>query len=120
MLINLEKSTTEIQEEFHQVFPGLNIIFYQKNHENKQGSPVEFEIPSPISIKELNPDCKEGELILDENLSVGQLEKNFEEDFGLYVQVFRRSNDKWLQTITTDNWLLKDQNAKGLHSIVSK
>lgn len=42
--------------------------------------------------------------------TVAELENMFTETFGLPVQVFRKSNNVWLQTITTDNWTLSEQN----------
>ncbi len=40
-------------------------------------------------------------------------ERLFEETFGLYVQVMRKSGDTWLVTSVTDSLTLEQQNAKG-------
>jgi hypothetical protein len=43
---------------------------------------------------------------------VWQLEKQFEEGFGLHVQVFRKSGRTWLETSVTDDLTLVEQQAK--------
>jgi hypothetical protein len=41
------------------------------------------------------------------------LEKVFQDNLGLYVQVFRKSGKVWLETTATDNWSLFKQNEEG-------
>ncbi|MCB0692400.1 MAG: hypothetical protein KDC16_12200, partial [Saprospiraceae bacterium] len=65
----------------------------------------------------VNPDLIDGTLKLNSELTVSDFEQMMEKDFGLHVQVFRRSNQLWLQTSATDDWTLEVQNTKGLHSI---
>lgn len=45
-------------------------------------------------------------------MKVSELESVFTETFGLSVQVFRKLGNVWLQTTTTDNWTLAEQNQK--------
>ena len=45
-------------------------------------------------------------------MPVWQLERLFEEDCGLHVQVFRRSGKIWLETSRTDDLTLEQQEAK--------
>ena len=40
-------------------------------------------------------------------LTVETLESMFEDEFGLHVQVFRKSGETWLQTSVTDHWTLE-------------
>ena len=42
-----------------------------------------------------------------------ELEKIFKDQFGLAVQVFRKSGNLWLETTMTDNWTLQQQNNHG-------
>jgi hypothetical protein len=44
---------------------------------------------------------------------VVELECLFEDQFGLFVQVFRRSGNLWLETTVTDSWSLQKQNEQG-------
>ena len=41
-----------------------------------------------------------------------ELEK-FAKEFDLFIQVFRRSGNLWLETTATDNWSLHHQNEQG-------
>ena len=117
MLINGNTLISEIQEEFHNQFQGLQIKFYNKEHEALSGSKSNEEIISSKKIKELNPNMESAVIDFDKNMSVMNFEKMMENDFKLHVQVFRRSNQHWLQTTSTDVWTLDVQNTKGLHSI---
>ena len=42
-----------------------------------------------------------------------ELEERFEKDFGLHVQVFRKSGNIWLETSVSDDLTLAQQNEKG-------
>jgi hypothetical protein len=46
------------------------------------------------------------------DMKVYEAESLFMERFGLSVQVFRRSGTNWIQTTTTDNRTLNEQNEK--------
>ncbi len=54
-----------------------------------------------------------GELALSDNMTVGELEKKLQVEFGLQAQVSRKSGNCWLETTMTDNWTLKQQNDHG-------
>jgi len=56
---------------------------------------------------------KSGELELNDEMTVGELENSFLEKFWLNVQVSRRSGNLWLETTMTDKWTLKQQNDHG-------
>lgn len=48
---------------------------------------------------------------------VGQVEELFKTRFGLYPQIFRRENDKWIQTAGTDVFTLDEQNEIGKKTV---
>jgi tyrosyl-tRNA synthetase len=58
----------------------------------------------------LSDDLPTIEIKIDELMKVAELEGVFAKNFGLSVQVFRKSGNLWLQTTTTDNWTLAEQN----------
>lgn len=117
--MKITNSTTlkDIQELFSKQFPGLKIEFYQKGHNSYEGSQKEQEIDSSVPVVELNPSVSMGEISLDDRQTVKTFESKMENQYGLHVQVFRKSDKLWLQTSTTDDWTLHVQNAKGLKSI---
>lgn len=109
MLIREDKKLREIQAEFREKFPYLKIEFYQPN-----GGPEDRKTLDPeLKIGEIATIQKEGELRLHGNMKVKTLETAFSETYGLNVQVFRLSGNIWLQTTSTDEWTLHEQNRKG-------
>ena len=116
MLIQSTRTIGELQQEFHAAFAGLKLGFYEKEHQDHQGSPKKTEYASEVALTNIQPDLKAGELTLNAEQSVADFEQEMESRFGLHVQVFRRSNNLWLQTTSTDDWTLGVQNSKGIHS----
>jgi hypothetical protein len=58
-------------------------------------------------------DIRKDDLLIEDSMSVAELEKAFKDKFGLLTQVFRRSGNIWLETTITDRWSLKQQNDLG-------
>lgn len=102
-----------IQKEFNKMFPFLKIEFYEKKHAEGEGSENKKKIDPGKTIGEVRSVDHSGELKILETQKVGEFEKQFAKDYGLSVQVFRKSGDIWLQTTSTDEWTLKEQNQKG-------
>lgn len=120
MLIQSTRTVGELQQEFHTAFPGLKLGFYQKEHGDHEGSPKEMELESKVSLAQIRPNLLGGEIELDAEQSVADFEQEMEMRFGLHVQVFRKSNNLWLQTTSTDDWTLGVQDRKGLHSMQTR
>ena len=116
MIISDDKKISDIQQEFQQLFPHLQIRFYQGQHEEGKASPPEAMLDPALSIGEVRKVHQAGELTIDPEMTVAGLEEQFWRRYGLNVQVFRRSGNLWLQTTKTDNWTLAEQNRKGGHS----
>ena len=117
MKISDTNTIHEIQQAFSESYPGLKIEFYDKRHEKAEGSPADSQYDPSMTIGEIRDVHGTQEVLVDPEMTVAQLEANFRDRLGLNVQIFRRSNTLWLQTSTTDNWKLKEQNRKGLASI---
>ncbi len=116
MLINDKMTLSEVQRSFHKNYPGLKLEFYKYAHKDHEGSKNENRYDSSELIANIRTIHAEGELEVDPDMSISKLESSFKDMFGLNVQVFRKSNTIWLQTITTDNWTLSESNRKGLAS----
>jgi hypothetical protein len=56
-------------------------------------------------------------LHIEADMPTWQLERLFEQEFGLHVQVFRKSGNIWLMTTVSDSLTLEEQNFKGLESL---
>ena len=117
MIINDNQTIREIQEAFSQMFPGLKIEFYSAEHGKKEGSHANTQYHSDETIGNIRQVDNTADINIDPEMSVGSLEQAFHDLLGLNAQIFRRSNQLWLQTSATDSWSLKEQNRKGLASV---
>lgn len=103
----LRKDTiSDVQSRFSEEYPLLKLKFYSKEHGHLEGTPKKDEVDNTMSLIQLNPNLVDGDIPILSSVSVDQLETSFERDYGLHVQVFRKSGEQWLQTSTTDFWTL--------------
>lgn len=111
--INADRLVKEVQTDFNQAFPFLKIEFFQKPHGVQQASNGKKMIAPATKFEAL---CKEpfcGNVEVYEDMTVAELEQNLRKEFGLSIQVFRKSGNIWLETTMTDNWTLRQQNEHG-------
>ena len=118
MKIQDEMTIREVQETFSNLYPGLKIEFYNKPHEKFDGSQSTDQLDPEVKLGSLHTgkEWRSDDLKLSAQSKVADIEAAFEKNFGLHVQIFRRSKELWLQTSTTDDWSLEKQNLKGIHS----
>ena len=99
-----------IQEKFSAWYPYLRINFFNKN--NLKGASATCFSPE-VRMTDINKLFVDANYDLEEYTSVAGLEKTFSDQFGLPVQVSRRSGNLWLGTRLTDHLTLKQQNDLG-------
>ncbi|MBP6185693.1 MAG: hypothetical protein KA479_12190 [Saprospiraceae bacterium] len=116
MYITDDKSLRQVKLEFQDKFPWLKLEFYNNSHEVGKASSEDDHLDDDKTIGEVRKVHTEGELSIHGNLKVASLEEEFKDGYGLNVQVFRRSGEIWLQTTSTDDWTLTEQNDKGANS----
>jgi hypothetical protein len=116
MQISDRKKLKDIQQEFNEKFPYLKLEFYEGKHQSGMPSPPGNQLDPELTLGQARKLHSEGDLSIDGHLKVATLEDRFWEVYGLNVQVFRLSGNLWLQTSTTDQWTLTEQNRKGEHS----
>lgn len=114
IIIDKSKKLKEVQGEFQKRFPFLKIEFYKKGHLSGEGSDKASTLDTRLSIEEVQKNEAYGTIKIHGLLKVSELESAFSEVYGLSVQVFRRSGQLWLQTTTTDNWTLAEQNHRAM------
>lgn len=119
MKITDDKTLAAIQQEFATKFPGLKIEFYKEAHQVGEGSAATATLDASKTVGTVRTIHQEGELSIDGHLKVSTLESNFKTQYGLNVQVFRKSGDLWMQTSATDEWTLAKQNRKGEHAVAA-
>ena len=103
----------DIQTEFNKAFPYLKIEFFNNKTFNRTGFMAYQIIPQNKKIGESQLNITDGEIRVEEEMKVKDLEKIFKEQFNLAVQVFRKSGNLWLETTMTDDWTLQQQNNHG-------
>lgn len=111
--INQSTKLKLIQDEFQNAFPFLKIEFYSNSHKAGEGSNKKNTLNANLTVGEASKKGKESSLNINKTMKVSQLEDGFLKTFGLNVQVFRKSNNLWLQTTITDNWTLEKQDQNG-------
>lgn len=114
LMINGERLVKDIQLDFSVVYPYLKLEFFRKNGLHKDQALKENQIKHDQQLRLAKGlDIHKGDLLIEDSMSVADLEKAFEDKFGLLAQVFRRSGNIWLETTITDRWSLKQQNRMG-------
>jgi hypothetical protein len=111
MLTIKADKVSSIKKEFNELFPFLKLEFFRQNHAVRGGSPRQQLVKEDFILKPLHKENKT--MIINEHMPVSAVEQLFNEQFGVSVQVFRRSGNLWLETTMTDNWTLKRQNDTG-------
>lgn len=67
-------------------------------------------IPANLILKDCRSVHNKGSLEIHPYTTVMDLEQEFQDSFGLSIQVFRKSGDVWIETTVTDDWTLAKQN----------
>ncbi len=119
MLVKDSRLVSDIQKEFNEKFPFLKIEFYKKPHKVGEGNVEKEHYSSDKILAEIRSKHNTGELSINGHLKVATLEKAFADQYGLRVQVFRKSGEIWLQTTSTDEWTLSEQNEHAKQFIAS-
>jgi hypothetical protein len=113
LVINNQQSITGVQRQFNNIFPFLKIEFFRQAPISGIGNAKNKMIIYDMKLSDLQNVNKGGSINLTSKMTVSDLEKYFEKEFGLFIQVFRKSGKIWLETTATDNWTLEQQNEEG-------
>jgi hypothetical protein len=111
LAISKEKTIKDIQLDFNRQFPFLKLEFYKRDTPGRQ-LPGKKHLPHTITLQQAG--LKDaGGLDVSSTMTVADLENLFSAQFGLDVQVLRKSGIVWLETTVTDQWSLEKQNEHG-------
>jgi len=114
--INDKTSLREIQEAFSAFYPYLKLEFYSKRHGKYESSDELFLIEPNILIGDIKAAHISGILEMLPLSKVFDVEKEFQDRFGLSVQVLRKEKEFWQQTTGMDDFTLKEANEFGRNS----
>jgi hypothetical protein len=110
--VKANKTIQEFKNEFHSFFPFLKVEFFSSSHRNNEASHVSDMLPFTLKFEKVQSFKKEGFLSFNENTTVAHLEQFLWNEFGLSIQVFRKSGTVWIETSLTDSWTLFKQNSE--------
>lgn len=115
IVIDESQTIESVQKKFIDAFPFLKIEFFRDSHTVGSGSKKKrmYESKS-VKLFKLSKNFKRGRISIEANRTVANLESDFQNQFGLNIQVFRKSGKVWLETSVTDSWTLDEQNKEGL------
>ncbi len=113
MKISNDRKLKDLQTEFNQRYPFLQLAFFQSEQPFGQISADATRLDPELTIGQIQPITGISYIPLNSDQKVGDLELYFARAFGLHVQVYRKSYGKWLQTWATDIWTLEEQNNRG-------
>ena len=108
--ISDNQSIAQVKTLFTEHFPFLKLEFYINEHQTGEGNSDQSIHDANKTIGDIRSKHNSGELSIHGNQKVSPLEQAFHDQYGLNVQVFRKSDEVWLQTTATDEWTLSEQN----------
>ena len=111
--INDSRKIGGIQKEFTEAFPFLKLEFFAKPHKKGGGSPKKMMNIDAKTLGECRTVHKKGHISIIAAMTVSELEQQFQDRYGLTVQVYRQSGKSWLETSETEGWTLEKQNFEG-------
>lgn len=109
IILNPDKTLQAIQDEFTAFFPYLKIEFFRTEYKASSGYQDKEKLDLNLSLAEVNLLIETGTLEFDNTTKVVTFEKAFYDLSNIAIQVFRKTNSAWIQTIASDNWTLADQ-----------
>jgi hypothetical protein len=112
LVISNDKAIQKVQQDFNEHFPFLKLEFY-KLQADGPASGVKKHLPPSTPLRAAGLNQEGGLMEIHKDMKVNELEKQFLNNFGLNVQVCRKSGTLWLETTMTDNWTLQKQNEHG-------
>ena len=113
LLLSNETPIRRINREFQKYFPYLKIEFFRHKHKAGETSEWETGFSEYSVLEEIGGPIKTGVIKIDPADTIADIEKRFQNDFGLPVQVYRKTGDLWIETTHTDHLTLEKQNKIG-------
>ena len=112
--ISSNQTIGQLQSAFAELYPNLKPVFFTKPHGAYKGSPAKFMVTERDTLLSTLSSAilEKLELEIDPNMPVWQFEEQFEKQFKLHMQVFRRSGNTWLETSVSDSLTLEEQEKK--------
>lgn len=112
-MIDNDRKISGIMEEFNTIFPYLKIEFFSEPPQAGGTSPAKIIKSHSRTLNECRTIHSKKNVSIIPCLTVADLQQVFLENYGLGVQIFRKSGKAWLETTVTEGWTLEEQNRQG-------
>ncbi len=99
----------DIKDQFSKKFPNLKIEFFQKHHDSGEGTPETAIYDDSLELKDIRNEGSLNPISIHGNTKTSSLEEHFENEYGVNVQVYKKRGKTWIQTTSTDDWTLSEQ-----------
>ncbi len=113
IIITGEKTLKEINDAFHAKFPYLKLNFFSSAHESHEASSIWDTLNPEMKLSQVSRTVNPDHLSINGHLKVETLEQEFQRRYDIGMQVMRKQGDRWVQTISSDDWTLAEQNREG-------
>lgn len=113
LTIDRESTIRNLQDQFNALFQYLKIEFFSEAHAVGKLNARSKMIAANKRIGDIQHLSNIGLYEINADQPVSKFESDLEKEYGLYVQVFRKSGSIWLETSATDSWTLNQQNEEG-------
>lgn len=119
MIINITNKTIvrEIQQKIRIAYPFLKIEFSKQlaAAANKLSKANCYD--HAVRVLDIAKKAEPGWIVLHSWSKSSYIKQVFEKRFGLYIHIFRREDDKWIEITGTDAFTIEDQNEMGRRSV---
>jgi hypothetical protein len=99
----------DVQERFSECFPFLKIEFYKDQSGGEKTLKQNEWIVPKSRIGDIRNDHTQGMMQIKSTDRTGQVKHWFKNIFGLNVQIFRKENNCWIGTTSTNKYSLQQQ-----------
>jgi hypothetical protein len=112
MIISTRESTTvgDLSDAFAGAYPYLHIDFYLHPHGVGEGSPLSQKLDSDCKLTDIRTRSGAAMMEIHDWYRTGDLEQDFSNIFGLYIQVSRIEAGVKVQTTQSDMRTIAEQN----------
>jgi hypothetical protein len=119
MKINLEIGPdvliSDLNNDFSGLYPFLKLEFFKNSDDSATLMSAKNMLTQDLTLFGAGlTNSRSGEISVNPERKVAEIEDEFRSLYGLNVQVFRKSGSVWLETTGTDNLTLREQNNLGM------
>lgn len=114
LIIHGDEKLSAVKRDFNNLFPYLKLEFFRHRHKKYSPNPKSDLLEQDLTLHQVDRKAADLRFSITEDMVVADLERLFQEVFGVSAQVFRKSGRSWLETSVTDDWTLKRQNDEGM------